>query len=54
MPNLVSIIGMKLIQISIIHENTCTLTHKKCHYGSYLGDIEYHMTLLSTIFNIMT
>ena len=39
-------IGMDFIQISIIHDNTCKLTYKKCHQKSYHSDIKCHMTLL--------
>jgi hypothetical protein len=30
---------------SIIHDNTCSLIHKKCHPKSCHSDIKYHVTL---------
>jgi len=30
---------------SIIHDNMCSLVHKKCHMKSYHSDIKYRMTL---------
>ena len=30
---------------SIIHDNICSLIHKKCHSKKYNSDIKYHMTL---------
>ena len=31
---------------SIIHDNICSITHKKCHHKSYHNDIKYHIILL--------
>jgi hypothetical protein len=35
----------------IIHDEICSLIHKKCHPKSYHSDIKYHMTL-TTIFSV--
>ena len=40
------------IQISLIHDNICSLIRKKCHPKSYHGDIKYHMTL-NIIFTVL-
>ena len=51
MPNLFSIVGMDFIQMSIIHENTCRVVHKKCYQenlpGSYCGDSKWEEPLAS-------
>ena len=52
-PNFVLAIDMEFTQISIIHDNTRKLIHKKCHQISYRSDIECRMTLI-TIFNVAT
>ena len=36
---------------SNIHDNICSLIHKKCHPKHYYIDIKYHMTL-NTIFSV--
>jgi hypothetical protein len=36
----------------IIHDNICSLIHKKRHPKSYHNDIKYHMTL-NTKFNVV-
>ena len=36
----------------LIHDNICTLIHKKRHEESYHGDIKYHMTL-TTMFSVL-
>jgi hypothetical protein len=38
---------------SIIHDNSCSLFHRKCHPKHYHSDIKYHMTLI-IIFSIAT
>ena len=39
----------------IIHDNICSLIHKKCHVRNYLHEINYHMTLNMTywVWNIL-
>ena len=37
---------------SIIHDNTCSLIHKKCHPKSYHSDIKYRLTL-NIIFSVL-
>ena len=39
---------------SIIHDNTCSLIHEKCHLKSYHSDIKYHMTLNITFSVVFT
>ena len=36
---------MNLRLSSFIHENICSLIHKRCHLKSYHSDIKWHMTL---------
>jgi hypothetical protein len=40
------------MNLSIIHDNICSLIHEKCHMKSYHSDIKYHMTL-SIIFSVV-
>ena len=37
--------GRVLVNGSIIHDNICSLIHKKCHPGSYHSGIKFRMTL---------
>ena len=47
----VSVIGMDFIQTSIIHDNTCKLTHKELSLESYQSDTK-HCMKLNTIFSV--
>ena len=50
LPNFVSIIGVDLNQMSIIHDNICEVIHKKSYHMKY--HIKYHMTL-TTVFSVV-
>jgi hypothetical protein len=41
----------KWMNSSIIHDNNCSLIHKKCHPKSYHSDLKYHMTI-NIIFSV--
>ena len=40
------------MNLSIIHDNVCSLLHKKCRPKRHHGDLKYHMTLI-IMFSVM-
>lgn len=42
----------KMNELIIIHDNICSLNHKKRHPKSYHGDVKHHIVTLNIIFNV--